>query len=49
VRDGGTLWLRKLAGGYRHLEDRAWDVAPCRRFGRRVALDLTRDAHLPCD
>ena len=49
VGDGYSLWLRKLAGGYRHLEDRAWDVAPRRRFSRPVALDLTRDYRLSCD
>jgi hypothetical protein len=48
VGDGYSVYHRGPLGRYRRLSDYAWDVAPCRVFGVRLALDLTRDAHLPC-
>jgi hypothetical protein len=48
VGDGYSVYYRGSNGRWRRLSDYAWDFAPCRTFGARLALDLTRDAQLPC-
>lgn len=48
VGDGYSIYYRGRAGRWRRLSSYGWVVAPCRVFGVRLALDLTRDAGLRC-
>lgn len=48
VGDGFGVFHRGPRGRWREMGSYAWDFAPCRTFGVRLALDLTRDARLRC-